>query len=299
MPSGKNWSIFIFINICFILQLLYLYVNNKLIDIRKNWNIYKCNPLYMPLSKDIKTDFKTCVQTAQTNYIGYLIQPLSNILNNLTTLNYEIVGDIQMVREMINKTRTFISYIVTSIFGVFLNIVIEFQKTTIQFKDLVSKIVATLNVFMYIIDGTNKTINSSLNGPLGQALTEGPTGLCFYENTNIKLNNGEIKKIKDIKLNDVIENGSIVIGLLTLSNIKNENYYKFKNMGVNNEDIYVTGTHMVLGPNNKYIYVKDHPDAILDNTLKTDSFNCLITNNHTINIGNMIFWDWEDDNIKL
>jgi RecJ-like exonuclease len=69
--------------------------------------------------------------------------------------------------------------------------------------------------------------------------------------------------------------------------------------GVNNEDIYVTGSHLVYNKEIKqFIKVENYPDAKISN-VETEWFSCLITNDHKIHIGNEIFWDWEDYYVKL
>lgn len=100
--------------------------------------------------------------------------------------------------------------------------------------------------------------------------------------------------MQNLNLGDVLENGSIVEAVMKIGNFSNETYYKFENKGVDREDIYVTGTHIVLDDNNKYIYVKDHPSAIIQPKKEAKLFSCLITSNHLIKIGSQIFWDWED-----
>ena len=74
--------------------------------------------------------------------------------------------------------------------------------------------------------------------------------------------------------------------------------YKFKKCGVNESDIYVTGTHLIMYKE-KFIEVKNHPNAQFDSNNQPEYFSCLITSNHNIKIGQEIFWDWEDYIIKL
>ena len=123
------------------------------------------------------------------------------------------------------------------------------------------------------------------------------TNTCFHPSTKIKLQNGNIAEIQNLNLGDVLENGSIVEVVMKIGNFSNETYYKFEKKGVDNEDIYVTGTHIVLDDDNKYIYVKDHPLAIIQPEKEAKWFSSLITSNHLIKIGSQIFWDWEDDEI--
>jgi len=125
-------------------------------------------------------------------------------------------------------------------------------------------------------------------------------GKCFHPNTKIKLKNGNVVQIKNINLGDIIENGSVVEATMKIDNTNNEKYedlYVIRNSGVDKEDIYVTGSHLI---NNcgVYIPVKDYKDAVKSN-LKTDVLFCLITSDHKIHIGSKTFWDWEDHFLKF
>jgi hypothetical protein len=74
--------------------------------------------------------------------------------------------------------------------------------------------------------------------------------------------------------------------------------YKIEGSGVNNETIYVTGSHLVLDKlTNKFVKTMNYSKAKLSNE-KTDIFCCLITSNHKIVVGSETFWDWEDHFIK-
>jgi hypothetical protein len=128
----------------------------------------------------------------------------------------------------------------------------------------------------------------------------GPPGIlvravCFLPTTKLKLQDGSIKKMKDLGLGDILENGSIVHSVMKIGNYANEVYYKFPKKGVDGETIYVTGSHLVEDADGKFIQVKNHPDAVIAKNKKVKWFSCLITDDHKMKIGDMMFWDWEDD----
>ena len=109
---------------------------------------------------------------------------------------------------------------------------------------------------------------------------------CFSPETLIKLQNGRTVMMKNLKLGDVLINGSIVDAVM---NIKNENdpYYKLPG------NILVTGSHYVKY-GGKYIHVKNVPES--KPTGKVDSVvYCLVTSDHKIPVGDYTFWDWEDN----
>ena len=253
--------------------------------------------MYMPLSDHMSQDVTYCVQNITTSFMGFLLHPLTVITSTLATLGGNFSDQINAIRGMFDKIRTFVSNIIQSIFGVFLNIIIEFQKIIMGMKDLIGKTIGILVTLMYVMDGSLKTMNSAWKGPSGQLVRA--LGKCFYPETKIKLKNGNIVSIKDINLGDVLENGSIVYSTMKIDNKNNkEDLYCIKEKGVNGENINVTGSHLVFDySKNKFIKVSEYHKAI-KSKIKTDWFSCLITSDHKIKIGSEIFWDWEDHFIK-
>jgi hypothetical protein len=298
MPSGKNWVNFVYVNLAFAIYIAGVFYYNQVAEIKAQWPLYRCNPLYMPLADDVQSNFVYCVQSMQTNFMGYLLEPLTFLTSSINYILGDFLDAINMVRAMFNKIRTFISSIIQSVFGVFLNLVIEFQKITIGIKDLIGKTIGIMTTLMYVIDGSVLTMQSTWNGPPGQLVKA--LGKCFHPNTIIKLQNGETKAMKDIDLGDILENGAIVESVLKIDNKKERNpLYLIYKAGVNEENIYVTGSHLVFdNKNNKYVKIENYDKAVLSK-VETEWFSCLITSNHTILIGSQLFWDWEDHYVKL
>ena len=292
MPKGIDWIHFIYINLAYLVLTLSMYFFASVEEIKQNWPLYRCNPIYMPLSDNIQNDFVYCVQNMQTSYMGYLLEPLTYITSNLTTMGSQFTDSLNFFRVMISNMRTFISSITGGIYGVFLNFVTEFQKITIGIKDLTSKLIGSMVVMLYIMDGSLKTIQSAWNGPPGQLVN----ALCFHPDTSVKLKNGDVVAMKNLNLGDIIENGSRVNAILQLDNKeKAEPFYSIPN-GSNGETIYVTGSHMIYSEEKKkYIPVSKHPHAKICENVKSDWFSCLITSDHKITLGENVFYDWSDD----
>jgi len=298
MPSGKNWVNFVYVNLAFAIYIAGVFYFNQLAEIKAKWPLYRCNPLYMPLADDVQSNFVYCIQSMQTNFMGYLLEPLTFLTSSINYILGDFLDAINMVRAMFDKIRSFISSIIQSVFGVFLNLVIEFQKITIGIKDLIGKTIGIMTTLMYVIDGSVLTMQSTWNGPPGQLVKA--LGKCFYPNTIVKLQNGETKAMKDIDLGDILENGAVVESVMKIDNKKERNpLYVIYKGGVNEENIYVTGSHLVFDTKkNKYVKVENYDKAVLSK-VETEWFSCLITSNHTISIGSQLFWDWEDHYVKL
>jgi hypothetical protein len=297
MPSGKNWMYFIYVNLAFALYITGVFYYSQVTEIKANWPLYRCNPLYMPLAENIQTNFVYCIQSMQTNFMGYLLEPLTFLTHSMSNVLGGFVNDINMVRAMFDKIRNFISSIIQSVFGVFLNLVIEFQRITIGIKDLIGKTIGIMTTLIYVIDGSILTMNSTWKGPTGQLVRT--LGKCFHPETKIQLQNGTIKAMKEVDLGDVLVNGSIVESVLKIDN-KRESIplYVIEGKGVANENIYVTGSHLVFDTQqDSFVKIEKYFKATISEE-KTEWFSCLITSDHHIPIGKEIFWDWEDHFLK-
>ena len=298
MPSGKNWVNFIYVNLAFAIYVGAIFYYSQVAQIKAQWPLYRCNPMYMPLADNMEENFVYCVQSMQTNFMGHLLQPLTFITSSLGGVLGGFVGEINDIRAMFDKIRTFISDTIQSIFGVFLNLVIEFQRITMGIKDLIGKTIGVMVSLMYIMDGSIKTMNSTWNGPPGQLVRT--LGKCFHPSTNVQLQNGNIKAMKDIDLGDILEDGAIVESVMKIDNTRDRvPLYIIRNGGVRSADIYVTGSHLVYDDTIKnFIKVENYSGAEIA-ILEADWFSCLITSNHRIKIGQHLFWDWEDHFVKI
>ena len=291
MPTGKNWVNFFYINLIFLLYILGIFYYSKYKEVKENWPLYRCNPLYMPLADDINSNFVYCIQNMQSEYMGFLLQPLTFITSVLGDTINSFVGQFQSVRAMFDKIRNFLPNIFGNIFSSFSVLVIEFQRIAIGIRDTMGKISGLMVTIMYLIDGSIKTMTSGYNFVSGK---------CFHPDTLVALKNGEIKPMKDINLGDVLVNDSIVVSVMKIDNKRDSiPFYVIKGAGVNDSDIYITGSHFVYDESSKkFIKIEKYSNAELTN-ITSDWFSCLITSDHNIHIGKEKFWDWDDYLLRM
>jgi hypothetical protein len=295
MPTLKNYFMFALINLAFIVQIIALVYFRSALDIKENWPLYRCNPTYWVFSENVSEDFTYCVQNSQINMMGALLEPITYLVSNLTSFSGSLGNALNKIRQMISGIRGFAGNIVENVFGVFLNLIVEFQKMIMAMKDMVGKLIGVVVSILYILDGSIKTMNSTWNGPPGQMVKA--IGSCFHPETKIKVKSGEIYAMKDLPLGVELDGGGKVFSVLKVDNPKKETFYKIDE-GINLEPIYVTGDHYILDPDtNKFIQVKNYKKASLQKTVYSSWFSCIITTNRRIKIGKHIFWDWEDDEL--
>lgn len=296
----------VIIFIIFILLYVFNILSVGIKQISKDWPKYRCNPTIMPFASvfghDPVSNFTYCIQNMQTNYMGYLMQPLQYNFSVLGGIGGTMTKSINDIRAFINNIRNYITNIVQSIFGVFLNILIEFQRLTINIKDLFGKLIGIMATLMYTLSGSVMTMKSAWDGPPGQ-LTR---ALCFHPETKIELNDGTFVNMKDLPLNSTLRNNVRVRAVMNISNLDENGkhieklysikYNKSTKTDTADDTILVSGSHLVYCPESKrFIHVEELRDAVVTD-IKCDNFTCLITSDHTIPIGDWVFHDWEDNN---
>ena len=293
--SDVGGTILIIVVVFVLILLNFLYIMKA--QIQKNWVKYRCNPIVIPFAglfgKNSMQNFTYCIQEIQKNYMSFIMAPTHFNLQTITAGGEKMTNGLNNIVKFISKLRSMFGSITGGIFGIFMNIIIEFQRLIIGVGDLTGKLMGLVTTLLYLIQGTIYTANSTWSGPVGSAVRT----LCFSGNTKVKLQNGTYKKFKDIALGDILRNGIEVRGVLQLKNWDNANpkneewFYSLPN-GEDDDVILVTGKHLIKYKH-RYIYVKDHPEAKLTD-YKENILHCLVTSNNTIPIGDYTFWDWED-----
>lgn len=297
----KSYDIFItfFIILCFFVMIFFNIMSIGFNSIKQNWPVYRCNPLIMPFSKSFGVDpienFTYCVQTTQTSYMGYLMEPINYTTNIMSNVVGGISDDVQLVRQKIADVVGGLLNALTSVMGVFLNIGIEFQKMIIDLKDIFNKMIGVIISMVYIIDGGVQTGNSVIAGPIGDTLNT----ICFAPDTLVSMkidSTVTLKKMCEIEVDDVLANGKKVIGVMKLKgNIDtNEAIYRIysKQLG---DYIYVTGSHYIYDDSkDRYCPVSEFSRAE-ETDILMERLACLIVEGHEIPIGEFMFWDWEDN----
>jgi hypothetical protein len=108
---------------------------------------------------------------------------------------------------------------------------------------------------------------------------------CFDENTYFKLNNGEKIQIKDLKLEDKLDDDSIVISIFKVTS---------KNLKIYNLNGIIVSESHIVKYKDKWIMVKYHPDAKI--LLKYDNpyLYCINTNKKVFELNGILYTDWDE-----
>jgi len=112
-----------------------------------------------------------------------------------------------------------------------------------------------------------------------------PKARCFDKHTKFMMENGGIKEINFIQPGDVLKNGVKIMGKIKVMS----NDLRMFNL----HNIIVSESHIV-NYNNKWLAIRDHPEAIeIFNYCDTELY-CLNTSSKEIIIDGIRFTDWDE-----
>jgi len=291
--KGSDIRLSFFILVVFLLMFFATILSVGIKKFKENWPRYKCNPAAMPfagyLGYNAMDNFVECISTIQSGLMGRFLAPIFTMTKFMTQLAGNLMGNIAAIQSTVFNLKNVMNTQFTDITGMFVNIIVKFQKLIIKMKDIFSKLAGTMITLVYMMKGLSLTGTSLWDGPIGQFTRD----FCFSPDTLIKMQDGNMKKIKNIEIGEFLENDIEVLATLNIKNVHPNNpFYKIWSDKLNNY-IYVTATHKILDPKDGFIPVETYNRATKTN-IQADVLNCLITDNHQIPIGEYIFWDWED-----
>jgi hypothetical protein len=279
-----------------------------LVDIKKNWGNYKCQPLMIPLAfmfgADPSETFKECVKSTASDKVNESMVTVWDTMGKM--------GEVTNINDKTNQaTISSINNINNSTIKAFDNSNKSLQALTsyinsgfTKTQDILGRFTGVVEVLVQILKTSEKLTISLKNSEAMKKIRENTdkqkegfttintTNSCFYSNTPILLKNKMTKPIKDIKIDDVLFKNILVLGVLKLK--KTEAFYKIKS---DENDIFVTGSHLIFNKSiENFEPVNNYKDAVLCDKKGEDYVYCLITSNHLIPVDNLLFHDWEDLN---
>jgi len=178
-----DWIQSIFIVAMFSAFLIVDSFNGSVQSLQDNWVMYRCNPAMMPFAGyfapkgttvSTQDNFSYCVQTMMSSFAPSITQPFS-YLQSMTVDMMGSINDNMMASTQQSSAMNFnVSSIFESIYGVFLNTIIEFNIIIVKLMDIQGKISGVITTIMYIMTAVQYTFESMWDGiPGGMIRTIG------------------------------------------------------------------------------------------------------------------------------
>ena len=313
----------------FIILIIFFRYKISQIGLPKNWPKYKCHPLVKPFARIItgnkdpdynQKNNNECLSNLNLNIFGQL---QGSIINSYSGLQNNIQSQLKAIesgKDLTFSMRNSIGNFAKSIFNRFQNLEEQLRLFFIKLTSFNQQFEGLGVIFQYLFNILNNFLVWMINLPiiisivifsvlLGMMVIFGIWFLglmfmipivirlipffngnpcCFDPETEIILEDNNIISIGDIKIGHRLFKGGKVISILKF--INNQQMYQFNN-------VIVSGNHLVFYPNiNKWMRVKDIPEA-QKITSTSKYIYCLNTeNNLIITKNNTIFADYQEYN---
>jgi hypothetical protein len=129
-------------------------------DVQSNWAANRCNPIMMPFASmiapkgsevDTGDNFAFCVQTLMASFAPTILQPFSYLQNMSVDMMGSINDSLATSTEQSSFMTFSLSGIIGSIYGVFLNVIVEFNVIVIKLLDVQGKLTGIITSILYIM----------------------------------------------------------------------------------------------------------------------------------------------------
>jgi len=170
----SDWVQSIFIIILFALFPIVDTFSGAMKDVQSNWAANRCNPIMMPFASliapnDVNTsdNFAFCVQSLMATFAPTILQPFS-YLQNMSVDMMGSINDSLVTNTAQSSYMTFsFANIIGSIYGVFLNVIVEFNLIVIKLLDVQGKLTGVITSLLYIMTAVQYAFESMWAGVPG------------------------------------------------------------------------------------------------------------------------------------
>jgi hypothetical protein len=137
MPSGRNWLVFVYINLAFVILISSVYGLLTINNLMNNWSEYRCDAMLMPFaglimqptlppnitpSQYTKSNFQYCTQNVMSNSMGDFLQPLEYNNQLASTSATNTSNSLNTSRQNSTNARNSLGSITSSFGSLFKNI---------------------------------------------------------------------------------------------------------------------------------------------------------------------------------
>ena len=283
-----NTFYLILLTIVLILILIYVFFRGNVVRIASNWPSYRCNPMFMPFAflfgYDTNENFNYCMKNIFTKHASKSLVPVYGMMGEFTQISETLAKSANSTRSVMANMLLGTEKLMSSYRDRIQYLLFTIRMGFIRLKNLMGRAYATYFATMRIGDSGKQAGWNIYNSEFTQFLID---MFCFDPETPIVLQNGFIKKIKDIQIGDTLSSidgkNPVVTSVFMLNGTKTPM--------VKIGDTLVSKEHYTFY-NNEWIKSGEHPDAVDAESIP--QLVCLNTDTHVILINNNIFSDYDE-----
>ena len=158
MPSGRNWVVFVYINLAFVILISSVYGLLSINNIMNNWAEYRCDTLVMPFaglimqstlppgttqSEYTKQNFQYCTQNVMNDSMGDFLQPLEYNSQLAATNASNMTDSLNSARQNSSNVRNSTNSIFNAMGNVFSNAKSTYSSVGAYNSSIGNKVTAT------------------------------------------------------------------------------------------------------------------------------------------------------------
>jgi hypothetical protein len=122
-----------------------VYASGSLDKVKRNWNEYRCNPIYIPFAGMIRPDigveenFQHCMNMFGQSIFRYAIDAIMALFKDLVAGLSEVTGSLGGVRSIFSKIRSSMLSFAAQTFGKITNSTSSISYILIKIRDVLSR----------------------------------------------------------------------------------------------------------------------------------------------------------------
>ena len=289
--NDSNKPSFVAIILTSILLLSILLGSSKVGDyyvVKNNWGEYRCQMEIMLFASlfghDTMENLQFCLGSGFNARASVSVTPFYGILAGFTGTLMTLLSSINSIRMVFANIVGSISQVFGEFSGRVQSLMYRIQSTSVRIKFLMSRVIGTMYSIVYMgMSGIKATQNFS-NTPIFKFIL---WMSCFPPETLLVMKDKAVQ-LKDVQIGDTFENGTRVTGTVRILGDGQQM--------VTMKECSVSASHYIY-ENRKWIlsqYSKKGTEGEVWNGGTERPLMCLITSNHTIPIGDLLFSDYHE-----
>jgi len=122
-----------------------IHASESIDKVRRHWNEYRCNPIYIPLAGiirpdiDVEENFQHCMNMFGQSIFRFIIDGLMLMFKDLAAGITEISGPLSIFRELFTRIRKFMLSFTAMTFGKIANSVSSISYILIKIRDVLKR----------------------------------------------------------------------------------------------------------------------------------------------------------------
>ena len=151
-------------------MIIFNIITVEMAKVRKNWPVYRCNPVVMPLASqlgppgtNVAENFQYCIQNMQSEIMDYFLQPLQLIISVFLQIIEVVMEALASLIGFFSELRTILTMLFGSIFGIIFNSAFQIILIVLKLEDILHRMGGTIFASWSAIETTGYALASMVN----------------------------------------------------------------------------------------------------------------------------------------